>query len=107
MREICSCYGSVKDVHIRRDGKTNISRGTATVVFHKESAAEQAMCYLDGCQIDGGIVKVSYVLVSAAKRNRDSSVDKQAGVKTSGAATSRNAERGNAVSSGNQSPSAF
>lgn len=62
-------------------------------MFHKESDAEQAMCYLDGCQIDGGVVKVSYVLVSANRRSRDLPAEKD----VSAVRRSRSRERGPAT----------
>ena len=45
-----------------------MSKGTAMLQFAAAEEAESALCHLDGGQIDGQVVKVSYVLVSQRRR---------------------------------------
>lgn len=42
------------------------------MVFAQEKDAEQALFYLDGGQIDGNVIKVSFVLVNAPRRHSPS-----------------------------------
>lgn len=45
-----------------------MSKGNAVVEFSAAEEAETAMGHLDGGQIDGQVVRVSYVLVSQRRR---------------------------------------
>ncbi len=71
LEEIFSTYGEVKEVYFQVDRKGAVSKTCASVIFRKEKDAEQAMFYLDGGQIDGNVIKISYILVSNSKRKRD------------------------------------
>ncbi len=63
LREIFGYYGNVKNVDLKYDRKNRQSKGQATISFQTEKDAEHAMFYLDGGQIDGSEIKVSFVLV--------------------------------------------
>jgi RNA-binding protein with serine-rich domain 1 len=63
LREIFGYYGTVNAVDLKTDRKSHLSRGQATISFSTEKDAEHAMFYLDGGQIDGMVIKVSFVLV--------------------------------------------
>ena len=41
---------------------------SAIITFKKDRDAEQALVNMDGGQIDGNVVKISFVLVSNSKR---------------------------------------
>lgn len=69
LKEIFGTYGQVKDVDLPLDRRNGLHLGSATVVFNEEKEAEQAMFYMDGGQIDGNTIKVSFVLVQAKKRS--------------------------------------
>lgn len=45
-----------------------MSKGNAVLEFAAADEAEAAMRHMDGGQIDGQVVKVSYVLVSQRRR---------------------------------------
>lgn len=70
IEEIFGCYGTVTNVDLQIDTRTGVSKGFAYVTFEKSKDAEQAVLYLDGGQLDGNEIKVSFVLVS--KRRKDS-----------------------------------
>ena len=72
IEEIFGSYGAVKNVDLQIDARVGLSKGYAYVTFEKSKDAEQAVLYLDGGQIDGNEIKVSFVLVSTNKRRRDS-----------------------------------
>eukprot|EP01041_Mallomonas_annulata_P004571 gene4570-9086_t len=67
LQEIFSTYGPVDLVIDKRVG---LSKGNAYVEFEKAKDAEDAMLHMDGGQLDGHILKVSYILVN--KRRRES-----------------------------------
>eukprot|EP01038_Epipyxis_sp_PR26KG_P011447 gene11447-15335_t len=69
LEEIFGTYGSIKGVDLDVDRKTGIPRGNATITFYDEKDAEQAKFYMDGGQIDGRIIKVSFVLVSKLRND--------------------------------------
>lgn len=70
--EIFGHYGSVKKAELDKDNRSGISKGTAFLTFTNSKDAEQAVLHLDGGQIDGQIIKVSFVLISQSKRKRES-----------------------------------
>jgi RNA-binding protein with serine-rich domain 1 len=72
IKEIFGHYGKVKDVDLPIDPRNGVPKGIATVVFHEEKDAEQAMFYLDGGKIDGNTIKVSFVLVDNTRRREES-----------------------------------
>jgi len=63
LKEIFGNYGKVKRVELVADRKTNISRGFAYVEFETREEAETAQSHFDGGQIDGNVVKCSFILV--------------------------------------------
>ena len=69
MEEIFGHYGTVKHVNLEIDPKLKLSRGYAYVEFATPHEAEQAQLYMDGGQLDGNAIKVSFVLVSKRARN--------------------------------------
>jgi len=60
--EIFGKYGKLKNVDLQWDRKANLSKGSAYVEFLERSEAENAQIRLDGAQIDGNVVKASFVL---------------------------------------------
>lgn len=66
LREIFGYYGNVKDVELQ-------AKSTANVVFSCEQDAEQAKFHMDGGQIDGLQVKVSFILIDKKKRRDEPS----------------------------------
>ena len=54
------------------DRRNHLSKGQATISFVSEKDAEHAMFYLDGGQIDGNVIKVSFVLVEHDRKRTDS-----------------------------------
>lgn len=59
---------SNEQVEIELFSANRMPKGTAVLEFSTAEEAETAMQHLDGGQIDGQIVKVSYVLVSQRRR---------------------------------------
>jgi RNA recognition motif-containing protein len=49
-----------------------LSKGSAYVTFEKSTDMNQAMLYLDGAQLDGNIIKATFVLVSSKRRREPS-----------------------------------
>lgn len=72
LKEIFGHYGVVKYVDVEIDKRNGLSKGAATIGFLTEKDAEHAMFYLNGGQIDGNVIKVSFVLVQTSDRNRRS-----------------------------------
>ncbi len=68
--EIFGHYGSVKYVDLETDRRNGLSKGIATIGFESERDASNAMLFLDGGQIDGNTIKVSFILVQSSERNR-------------------------------------
>ena len=52
------------------DKDVGLSKGEAFISYEKNRDAEQAVIYLNGGQIDGNILKVSFVLVDKTKKKR-------------------------------------
>jgi len=71
LEEIFGHYGSVTKVNIEKDTRNGAPKGNATITFATNKDAEQAVIYMDGGQLDGRVLKVSFVLVDANKRRRD------------------------------------
>ena len=69
MEEIFGSYGEIRNL------KLNIGKSVKTlsaiITFKKDRDAEQALINMDGGQIDGNVVKISFVLVSNSKRTTD------------------------------------
>jgi RNA-binding protein with serine-rich domain 1 len=72
LEEIFGHFGSVKKVELRVDAKLKISKGFAYVEYNTPSDAENAQIHLDGGQLDGNVLKVSFVLVNHRRRRSDS-----------------------------------
>lgn len=71
LEEIFGYYGSVVKVEIEKNINNGISKGNATVTYATNKDAEQAVMHMDGGQLDGQQLKVSFVLVDGNKRRRD------------------------------------
>lgn len=68
LMEIFSTYGSVKKVDLQVDKRVGLSKGNAYIEYELSKDAEQAMLYLDGGQLDGNYLKVSFILVASKRR---------------------------------------
>ena len=75
LMEIFSIYGPVATAEIEKDPRVGLSKGSAYVTFKKSKDMNQAMLHLDGAQLDGNVIKATFVLV-ANKRKRSPSVGK-------------------------------
>jgi RNA-binding protein with serine-rich domain 1 len=74
LKEIFGHYGNVLKVDLQVDKAVGLSRGAAFITFARNKDAEQAVIYLNGGQIDGNVMKVSFVLVDTSKKSpRDAS----------------------------------
>jgi RNA-binding protein with serine-rich domain 1 len=71
IKEIFGTYGEVLLVEISTQANGPKRTNTATITFSKDRDAEQAMFYMDGGQIDGNIIKVSFVLVKKSQNQED------------------------------------
>lgn len=71
--EIFSIYGPVATAEIEKDPRVGLSKGSAYVTFKKSKDMNQAMLHLDGAQLDGNVIKATFVLV-ANKRRREPSL---------------------------------
>ena len=69
MEEIFGSYGEIRNLKLNV-GKS-VKTLSAIVTFKKDRDAEQALINMDGGQIDGNVVKISFVLVSNSKRTTD------------------------------------
>jgi RNA-binding protein with serine-rich domain 1 len=49
-----------------------LSKGFAYVEYNSPSDAENAQLHMDGGQLDGNVLKVSFVLVNQRRRRSDS-----------------------------------
>ena len=65
-------YGAVVSAEIEKDARVGLSKGSAYVTFKKSTEMNQAMLHLDGAQVDGNVIKATFVLISN-KRRRDPS----------------------------------
>jgi RNA-binding protein with serine-rich domain 1 len=72
LEEIFGHFGSLKNVELRVDPKLKISKGFAYVEYNTPSDAENAQIHMDGGQLDGNVLKVSFVLVNHRRRRSDS-----------------------------------
>ena len=68
LQEIFGHYGTVKYAELEFDKRLGLSKCIGYVTFEKADEAEQAVLHLDGGQLDGQLLKVSFVLVSNKKR---------------------------------------
>jgi hypothetical protein len=57
IKEIFSCYGSLKSVELAMDKAVNLPRGFAHVEFENHEDAERALDYMNNGQIDGNVVR--------------------------------------------------
>jgi RNA recognition motif-containing protein len=64
LQEIFGYYGNIRGIDLKTDKKTHLSKGEATITFSTEKDAEHALFHLDGGQIDGNIIKCSFVLIN-------------------------------------------
>eukprot|EP01035_Chromulina_nebulosa_P009715 gene9715-13101_t len=69
LEEIFGSYGEIRNLKLNV-GKS-VKTLSAIVTFKKDRDAEQALINMDGGQIDGNVVKISFVLVSNSKRTTD------------------------------------
>ena len=73
LAEIFSIYGSVASAEIEKDGRVGLSKGSAYVTFKRSKDMNQAMLHLDGAQLDGNVIKATFVLVANKRRREPSS----------------------------------
>jgi hypothetical protein len=64
LQEIFGLYGNIRGIDLKTDRRNHLSKGEATITFSTEKDAEHALFHLDGGQIDGNIIKCSFVLVN-------------------------------------------
>jgi RNA-binding protein with serine-rich domain 1 len=74
LKEIFGHYGKVTKVELQVDKTVGLSRGAAFITFARNTDAEQAVIYLNGGQIDGNVMKVSFVLVDNSRKAREASL---------------------------------
>ena len=60
--EVFGRYGRVRSVDLARDERVGLPLGRAQVTFYKTRDAEDAVAYLDGGQLDGNVIEVSFLL---------------------------------------------
>jgi RNA recognition motif-containing protein len=72
LEEIFGHFGSLKKVELRIDPRVKLSKGFAYVEYNTPSDAENAQLHMDGGQLDGNVLKVSFVLVNNRRRRSDS-----------------------------------
>lgn len=68
--EIFEEFGKVHDVYLPPDDSTGGSRGFGFITMDKD-AADQAIAELDGCEIDGRIVRVNASQPKRSTRQSD------------------------------------
>ena len=73
LAEIFSIYGPVASAEIEKDSRVGLSKGSAYVTFKKSKDMNQAMLHLDGAQLDGNVIKATFVLVANKRRREPSS----------------------------------
>ena len=69
LEEIFGCYGEIR--HLKLNIAKSLKTLSAIITFKKDRDAEQALINMDGGQIDGNVIKISFVLVSNSKRSSD------------------------------------
>lgn len=57
---------------VEKDSRVGLSKGSAYVTFKRSHDMNQAMLHLDGAQIDGNVIKATFVLVSNKRRREPS-----------------------------------
>ena len=73
IEEIFGYYGKIKSVDLEKDVRSGLSKGMAIVKYLTSKEAEHAVLHLDGGQIDGQKIKVTFVLVNKRRRGSDGS----------------------------------
>lgn len=73
LAEIFSIYGPVASAEIEKDSRVGLSKGSAYVTFKRSKDMNQAMLHLDGAQLDGNVIKATFVLVANKRRREPSS----------------------------------
>ena len=71
LEEIFGYYGKVVNIDLEKNERSKLPKGSAYVSFRSADDMNQAVVHLDGGQIDGQIIKATFVLVSN-RRRRDS-----------------------------------
>jgi RNA recognition motif-containing protein len=72
LEEIFGHFGPLKKAELRIDPRVKLSKGFAYVEYNSPSDAENAQLHMDGGQLDGNVLKVSFVLVNQRRRRSDS-----------------------------------
>ena len=72
LAEIFGIYGPVVSAEVEKDPRVGLSKGSAYVTFKRSHDMNQAMLHLDGAQIDGNVIKATFVLVSNKRRREPS-----------------------------------
>jgi len=60
--EIFGKYGKIKNVDLLWDRRANLPKGSAYIEFNERPDAEHAQLAMDGGQIDGNVIKASFIL---------------------------------------------
>ena len=66
--EIFGTFGKLKSAELKIDPAVNLSKGFAYVEYEDPRDCEQAIISMDGGQIDGNTISVSYVLMENNRR---------------------------------------
>jgi RNA-binding protein with serine-rich domain 1 len=90
LKEIFGHFGPVKNVDLQVDPRLNISKGFAYVEYENAIDASKGEQYMDGGQVDGNRIKVTFVLVSN-KRARPNSPGGSRGRRSASPAARQNA----------------
>ena len=93
LTEIFGQYGEVEKVDLEQTDK-GMSRGSAYITFKTTENLNQAMLHLDGGQLDGQIIKATFVLVSKKRRREDADEDTSGGRGRRGSSPSPRRDRG-------------
>jgi RNA-binding protein with serine-rich domain 1 len=57
-------------VELQIDQRVKLSKGYAQIVYENAADAEKAQLHMDGGQLDGNVLRVSFVLVDQQRRRR-------------------------------------
>jgi RNA recognition motif-containing protein len=72
LAEIFGTYGKVAKVELAKDERVGLSKGFAYIEYPDAAEAQRALEAMDGGQIDGSQLKVSFMLIEP-RRRRDPS----------------------------------
>ena len=76
IKEIFEKFGAVTKAYVQFDAVSGASTGTAEVFYARGAEARQAQKELDGCKIDGGVIRVRLAIpANNNRRNRKRKVN--------------------------------